>query len=230
MYAYMNTPLGRISNAVRDNPERCEFISYDPVRVRSFVVIISGFFAGLAGGLHALNWEVVSYETLGLKESAFVLFMVYIGGARYFYGPILGAVFVTFLAYYLSAFTEVWLIYVGFVFLIIVLFAPSGLAAILAMHKPLWKKKLLLRVISSYIIAILPGLLISISAVFLIEIIYRWSATNYFNPIISLSGIKFNARGFATWAIPTLGILIGGFLLMKCRSVIKKVWDQVSEK
>ena len=59
MFAFTRTPLGRMLNAVRDNPERVEFIGYDTQRVRYFAFIIAGFFAGIAGGLAALNFEIV---------------------------------------------------------------------------------------------------------------------------------------------------------------------------
>ena len=50
LYALTRTPLGRMLNAVRDNPERVEFIGYEMQRVRYLAFIISGFFAGVAGG------------------------------------------------------------------------------------------------------------------------------------------------------------------------------------
>jgi len=56
MFAFSRTPLGRISNAVRDNPERVEFIGYSTRHVRFIVVIVSAFFAGIAGGLTAVNF------------------------------------------------------------------------------------------------------------------------------------------------------------------------------
>ena len=62
MYAFLRTPVGRMCNAVRDNPERAEFIGYDPVRVRLVVFAVAAMFAGLAGGLHALNYEIVAAE------------------------------------------------------------------------------------------------------------------------------------------------------------------------
>jgi branched-chain amino acid transport system permease protein len=51
MFALTRTPLGRMLNAVRDNPERVEFIGYDTRQVRYLAFMISGFFAGVAGGL-----------------------------------------------------------------------------------------------------------------------------------------------------------------------------------
>ena len=55
MYAFTRTPLGRMLNAVRDNPERVEFIGYDTQRVRYIAFIIAGFFAGVAGGMLQLR-------------------------------------------------------------------------------------------------------------------------------------------------------------------------------
>ena len=62
--ALRHTPLGRILNAVRDNPERAAFIGYDPQRVRYLALILSAFFAGVSGGLSAINFEIVSAGTV----------------------------------------------------------------------------------------------------------------------------------------------------------------------
>lgn len=62
MYAFTHTPLGRIINAARDNPERVEFIGYNTQRVRYLTLILSGFFAGIAGALGAINFEIVTAE------------------------------------------------------------------------------------------------------------------------------------------------------------------------
>jgi branched-chain amino acid transport system permease protein len=56
LYALTQTPLGRILNAVRDNPERVEFIGYNTQQVRYRAFIIAGFFAGIAGGLGAIEF------------------------------------------------------------------------------------------------------------------------------------------------------------------------------
>ena len=55
MYAWSHTPLGRMANAVRDNPERAEFVGYDTQKVRWLTLIISAFFAGIAGALAAAS-------------------------------------------------------------------------------------------------------------------------------------------------------------------------------
>ncbi|WP_439955699.1 ABC transporter permease subunit, partial [Klebsiella pneumoniae] len=70
------------------------FIGYDPQRVRYLVFLISGGFAGLAGSLSAVNFEIITPEKLGALNSGAVLLMAYIGGAAVFFGPIIGAVLI----------------------------------------------------------------------------------------------------------------------------------------
>ena len=72
MFAFTRTPLGRMLNAVRDNPERVEFIGYSMQRVRYLSFIIAGFFAGVAGGMYALNFEIATAEVVGAGRSGAV--------------------------------------------------------------------------------------------------------------------------------------------------------------
>ncbi|WP_244935166.1 branched-chain amino acid ABC transporter permease [Acuticoccus sediminis] len=130
MYAFTRTPLGRMSEAVRDNPERAAFVGYNPQQVRYLVFIASGGFAGVGGGMAAVNFEIFTPENLSLLPSGFVLLMAYIGGIRYFAGPILGAIVLTFMQSSFSGYSEAWLLYLGLLFITIVMFAPNGLAGI----------------------------------------------------------------------------------------------------
>ena len=134
MYAYTQTPLGRIINAVRDNPERVEFIGYDTQWVRYLTLILAGFFAGIAGGLAAINFEIVSAENVSALRSGEVLLFTFIGGVGFFFGPMLGAILGVFLTVMLSDFTKAWLLYLGVFFIAIVMYAPGGVASILALN------------------------------------------------------------------------------------------------
>ena len=84
MFAFSRTPLGKMGEAGRDNPERLMFVGYDPQRVRYLVFIASGGFAGLAGGMAAVNYEIFTPVSLSALSSGLVLLMAYIGGIRYF--------------------------------------------------------------------------------------------------------------------------------------------------
>jgi len=93
MFAFTGTPLGRMLNAVRDNPERVAFIGFNTQLVRWYSFIISGFFAGIGGALAAINFEIFNAADAlsGLKSGAYLLF-TFLGGVTFFFGPIIGAI------------------------------------------------------------------------------------------------------------------------------------------
>ncbi|AIY41408.1 Branched-chain amino acid transport system permease protein LivM [Collimonas arenae] len=171
MYALTQTPLGRIANAVRDNPERAAFIGHDPRRVRYLMFMLSAFFAGIGGALTAINFEIVSAENLSLLRSAQILLFTFIGGIGYFFGPMIGAVVGVLFSSLLSTYTRGWQLYLGLLFVMIVLFAPGGIAGIwgrLAERR---------RGIGMASLIRLAGLLLLAGvAVFLIEMLYRRAA------------------------------------------------------
>ncbi len=102
MYALTRTPLGRMCNAVRDNPERVQFVGYDPHVVRYLAFCFSGFFAGIAGALAAINFEIANSAYLGAVQSGTVLFATISAASASSSDPIVGAIFVTVLSLSLS--------------------------------------------------------------------------------------------------------------------------------
>lgn len=137
--ALRHTPLGRILNAVRDNPERAAFIGYDPQRVRYLALILSAFFAGVSGGLSAINFEIVSAEYVGALRSGAILLFTFIGGTAYFYGPIVGGVVGVLFSSWLSAYTQAWQFYLGAFFILIVMTTPGGLASLIDRGWRTWR-------------------------------------------------------------------------------------------
>ncbi|MDQ1833567.1 branched-chain amino acid ABC transporter permease [Massilia scottii] len=133
MFAFTQTPLGRMANAVRDNPERVEFIGYDTQWVRYLTLILSAFFAGISGGLSAINFEIVSAENVSAIRSGSILLFVFIGGIGFFFGPLLGTIVGIFFSVMLSDFTPAWQLYLGLFFILLVRYAPAGLASLILM-------------------------------------------------------------------------------------------------
>jgi branched-chain amino acid transport system permease protein len=172
MYAFSRTPVGRMANAVRDNPERAEFVGYSQHRVRLVSFCAAGFFAGLAGGLFAVNYEILTAENMGLTASGTVLLMTYIGGIGSFAGPILGAIVFTFLQSMLSDYTGMWLLYIGILFLATVLFAPMGLAGVLMLHAPAWRARRVGRLAGPYLLAGVLALVVIVGVVGLLEMLH----------------------------------------------------------
>ena len=124
------TPLGRMANATRDNFERAQFVGYDPRMVRFYQFTLSGFFAGIAGALYVLVYEIVTFDTVAAVKSANALLATYIGGAGSFFGPVVGTVVVVLLQSGISLLSNAWLLYVGVLFIVMVMYAPGGLMGI----------------------------------------------------------------------------------------------------
>jgi branched-chain amino acid transport system permease protein len=173
IYALSRTPLGRMANAVRDNPERAQFVGYDPQHVRFMMVALSGFFAGIAGGLAALNYEIVSAESLSAQTSGMVLLATYLGGIQFFAGPIAGALVVTLMQSALGLVTEAWPFYFGAMFLAAVLYMPGGITGVVLWHKRLWNAGLIGRAAPVYAAMAVPTIVAFCGAAALVEMAYR---------------------------------------------------------
>ncbi len=226
MYALTRTPLGRMCNAVRDNPERVQFVGYDPHVVRYIAFCFSGFFAGIAGALAAINFEIANSAYLGAVQSGTVLFSAYIGGIGFFIGPVVGAIFVTILSLGLSDLTTVWQLYFGLIFIAVVMFAPGGITGLLMMHRPLVRNGMLGRVIPSYLVAIVPTLAMLIGLMLGIESIVHYTMNSMDDPNIKAFGIPFNAASPVTWALSVI-LLIGGFMVARITwKRIAVAWDE----
>ena len=127
---FNSTPLGRLIEAAGQNPERIAYTGYSNHRLKFQAFSFAGFLAGIGGALFALTYEFVTIEIISLKQSWLILQMVFIGGVGFFWGPPLGAILLTLLFSQLSGITDLWTLYIGLVFMIVVLFAPNGIAGL----------------------------------------------------------------------------------------------------
>jgi branched-chain amino acid transport system permease protein len=221
MYAFTRTPVGRMCNAIRDNPERAAFVGYDPQRVRFIAFSVAAMFAGLAGGLHAINYEIVAVDAVGAARSGVVLLMVYIGGEAYFVGAILGAIIFTWLQASLSDYTSAWQLYLGLFFMAIVLFAPGGLAGLIMMHGPVIRTRAFRSLLKAYAIAAIPALVMLLGAIVLLEINYRLSTQPESGSRMKLFWVNFDTTTPWPWIVAGL-LAVGGFY------AFRKTWPRVS--
>jgi branched-chain amino acid transport system permease protein len=225
MYALTRTPFGRMCNAVRDNAERAQFVGYNPRVVRYIAFSLAGLFAGIAGGLATINFELANAALFGAAQSGNVLLATYIGGAGFFFGPILGAVLVTFLQNMLSDVTEVWQLYFGLMFIATVLYAPGGIAGLIMMHRPLWRAGAMAKLLPGYLLMIVPAALVAVGAILLIEMITHLSVKAAEGPMMKLAGITFNSAGVPAWSM-CIGTLVAGVFIWRFASgVAARGWD-----
>ncbi|HZP88975.1 MAG TPA: branched-chain amino acid ABC transporter permease [Burkholderiales bacterium] len=230
MYALTRTPLGRMANAVRDNAERARFVGYNPTRVRYLMFILASFFAGIAGGLATINYEIVTAENLGLMASGNVLVMAFVGGVGHFFGPVIGAVLVSFLQSALSTYTQAWLLYFGTFFVVMVLFAPGGIASLLAMHAAPIRNGLWPRLIPGYLIcgACLAALMAGFIAV--VEMIYHLEQGDQLARQFRLFGLELDVGQAGSW-LGAFGVLILGLvLLVLTLPIVKRAWGSITNE
>jgi len=230
MAAFLRTPVGRMCNAVRDNPERAAFIGYDPVRVRFIAFSVAAMFAGLAGGLHALNYEIVAAEAVGAGRSGGVLLMAYIGGVHHFFGAVLGAVTITWLQASLSDYTTAWQLYLGMFFIAVVLFAPGGLWGLVLMHRPILRTRAFRSVIKAYAMAAVPALAAACGAIILLEINYRRATQPDVGKEIRLFGVNLDTSTPWPWIAAVALLAFGAFFLWRSSIKVKAAWAQAGEE
>lgn len=199
MYAFTRTPLGRMLNAVRDNPERVEFIGYNTQMVRYLAFMIAGFFAGIAGGLGAINFEIVTAEVVGTVRSGGYLLFTFLGGATFFFGPIIGGVLMVFAAVLLSELTKAWLLYLGLIFLFMVMYAPGGIASLIMMNLRVAAFGRLREIWVSYLALGVSALLVLLGAGAAIEMIYHLQLDAAMGDVVTYLGAPMNVRSASSW-------------------------------
>ncbi len=215
MYAFTRTPLGRMCNAVRDNPERAEFVGYSTQMVRFIAFCVSGFFAGVAGGLAAIHYEIVTSSVVGAVPSGYVLLMAYIGGVAIFIGPIIGAVLMNILQISLSDYTGAWQLYVGIMFVLVVMYAPMGLGGLVLMHGPMVSAGTFRRVLPAYALVAAPCAMLFVGGVLLVETSHHLLVHATDGPAMRLLGVAFSANGVGIWLTILVLIALGGWLLKR---------------
>jgi branched-chain amino acid transport system permease protein len=224
MHALTKTPFGRLCNAVRDNAERAQFVGYNPQAVRYIAFCFAGFFAGLAGGLAAINFEIANVAYLGAHQSGTVLLATFIGGSGSFFGPIIGACLVTWLQASLSDSTEVWQLYFGLLFMAVVMFQPSGIAGLIMMHKPVWRNGGLTRLLPVYLALMPPVLALLAGTVMIIEMTVRLMVKASDGPVMSLMGIPFDAKRALPWLLALLLLGVGGWGIRWLTPRLRAAW------
>lgn len=225
MYALSHTPLGRIANAVRDNPERAEFIGYDTQRVRWLQLMLSAFFAGIAGALSAINFEIVTAENVSLARSGSVLLFTFIGGTGVFFGPMLGAIIGVFMTVTLSELTKAWQLYLGLFFILMVMYAPQGLAGLLLTNLRLIRYRQMARVLPTGAALLAAALVAAAGAVLTIEMLYHWSLEAAQGSQFTLFGITLDTAQASNWLAGATLLAAGGLLFAFARTPFMRIWE-----
>ena len=214
MYLFSGTPIGRMANAVRDNPERTEFLGYSARWVRFYSFCASGFFCGIAGALFAINFEILTEENLNLATSGTILLVTFLGGTGLFFGPIVGAIVFTLLQTVLSLQTELWQLYLGVMFVATVMYFPDGLAGLMVLHKPVFRNGKTRKIFLPYFKTLIPAGACIVGTAGLCEMLFhlRHSPVGEHNMVIFW--VHLSTHSSVPWII-FAGLTLSGFFLSK---------------
>ncbi len=228
MYLYSRTPIGRIANAVRDNEERAEFLGYSQRNVRWISFCASDFFAGIAGALFAINFEILTEENLNLVTSGEILLVTFLGGVGFFVGPIIGAIVFTLLKTVMGLYTEIWALYLGILFVATVMFFPSGLAGLLALHVLPWKLGRLGRLAVPYAKMLLPAVGFVIGSAVALEILFHMRNAAVGEDEMQLFGITFDGSNPLYLGGAVAVAVLSAVLLSRLTPGLKAAWSEAT--
>lgn len=210
MFLFSCTPFVRVANAVRDNPVRAAAIGFDPRRVRFMMVIVAAFFAGVAGGLGLINVELASSEGAGLARSGSVLIAAVIGGTAEFFGPVLGAVVLTFFSLAVGNVSSARVAYLGLFFVWVVVVAPKGLVGFIAALS----RKSCVVIALALCAAVAWVLAIAIT----MEIAYALQFDSHGDGLAHIAGFLLDGRRAAPWCLAFFSAAIAVLFTRKARS------------
>lgn len=135
------TKFGKIQRAVRDSENRVLFSGYAAANFKLFVFVVSAIIAGLAGALYVPQVGIINPSEMAPDKSLEAVVWVAVGGRGTLIGPVIGAIVVNALKSWATrAFPDLWLIILGAMFVIVVLFLPKGIVGLPAQLLSLFKR------------------------------------------------------------------------------------------
>jgi branched-chain amino acid transport system permease protein len=190
---------------------------------------LSGFFAGVAGALYAMVYEIVTYDSVNAVMSANALIMTFIGGVGVFWGPIVGAAVVTLLQSWVSLVSNAWQIYVGALFIIVVMYAPGGVAGLVLLHRPLWRAGRMRALALPYLRVSAPALVAIAGFVLLVELCSLATIGAQEGKAIHLFGQALDPASPAPWAGAVALLLVGAAVARRQSRAFAARWATLAE-
>jgi branched-chain amino acid transport system permease protein len=131
LWRIVNSPFGLVLNGIRESPRRMAALGYPVYWIRLAAFLIAAVYAGVGGILATYNTGIITPTTIALSRTIWVLLMVILGGAGYFWGPVLGTFLAVWLDVLVSDVTERYNTVIGIIFVLTVLFSPTGVLGLL---------------------------------------------------------------------------------------------------
>jgi branched-chain amino acid transport system permease protein len=131
LWRVVQSPFGLMLNGTRESSQRMAALGYPVYWIRVAAFLIAAVYAGIGGLLATYNTGVITPTTMQLSRMIWVLLMVILGGANYFWGPVVGTIVAVWLDVLVSQVTERYNTVIGIIFVLTVLFSPTGILGFL---------------------------------------------------------------------------------------------------
>jgi branched-chain amino acid transport system permease protein len=132
MWKIISSPFGLCLKAIRDNPEKAEYLGINVRRYRWHAFIISAAYAAIGGALLAPAIGQVDPGLTYWTHSGTLVFMTLLGGFENFFGPLIGGIVYIFLQDKVMSLTAYWRFIFGGLLAFIVIVAPGGIAGVMS--------------------------------------------------------------------------------------------------
>ena len=230
LWFLQRSPLGTVIRGIREEEERVKFLGYDTHALKTLVFAVSAGISGMAGALLAFSNESTNVALFEGTYSTAVLVNTVIGGARIFLGPAVGATLTTLFGYYVANMTFYWLLYLGILFIVIVVYVPQGIAglAVDAVRRARAGERLPYGTIAR---RTLGGLALALGTVLVVEITGTVVTASYAAaarssgvawPPVEVLGLAWHPLSPLTLGTIVALFLAGGFLLRDTASLARR--------
>jgi len=136
------TKFGLVRRAIRDGENRTLFSGYATANYKLFVFVLSAMIAAIGGALFVPQAGIINPDQMTPEKSIEAVVWVAVGGRGTLIGPIIGAISINALRSWAThAFPDSWLIILGIIFLVVVLFLPGGLVSLPGKFSAYWKRR-----------------------------------------------------------------------------------------
>ncbi|MCO5065270.1 MAG: branched-chain amino acid ABC transporter permease [Rhizobiaceae bacterium] len=210
---WIGTPLGRAAEAIRDNDERLAFLGYDVHIAKTLIFSLACLFAGVAGALMAINRESATYLVFSDSISAEVVLNSFIGGIGVFLGPAVGAAIMTLAGNIVSDMSRSWPLYQGILFVLIVMYMPTGILGLAQGQWQMLQRYGLAGVLKSWILFVVGAALVALAIILAVELGHAVFDTTLIPATdqqgIGVLGVTWNPESPFTWAIIVVSFAVG---------------------
>ena len=148
LWRIVKSPFGLVLNGIRENPRRMSALGYPVYWIKVVAFLIASVYAAMGGILACYNTGIIMPTTLAMSRTIWVLLTVILGGSTFFWGPVVGTFVAVWLDVLISQVTERYNLVIGIIFLLIVLFSPTGILGMMELIRSGQKLKFISKLFS----------------------------------------------------------------------------------